>query len=501
MDESTFLGSWADRLVRLPAITLPGIAMSAQHEKDLSLTQAASARDEVFAHDPLRRKLHLTLAFGIAFLIATLVTSYMQGSAGLDALSRVALTNSHADHVDQLRLHITGAQLISSAYMLTRNREYLVRFNEKIRLIRDDIKSISENMKDEIAIDRLVKAALATVVTMEIQVGRVMRGEAQEKQSVTQSPLLMLRYEAEDQSVKRLLAMQNVLDVKQSVASFRQIQIVTVVLAVAALVLLLLAITENHKQYTLRRKINQMLVAEKDSLERMVRDRTEELTTLASYLSEVREEEKLHLARELHDELGALMTSAKLDSDWIERKLPDETRALVAYRLARLRQSLASGIALKRRITNDLRPAFLFDLGLVEALRVLVGEFNQGDELVLNLDLPDDETVFTEDVALSVFRIVQEALTNIRKYAQAQQVDITLQLESGVLDLRVADDGVGFDTAQLKLGRHGLAGIKHRVLTHGGTLDIQSTAGCTTLQVRIPITPAARPDALFALAA
>lgn len=329
----------------------------------------------------------------------------------------------------------------------------------------------------------------------------MMRGEAQEKQSVTQSSLPMGPYEAEHQSVKRVLTMQNMLDVKQSVTSFRQIQIVTVVLAVAALVLLLLAITENHKQYTLRRKINHMLVAEKDSLEQMVRDRTEELTTLASYLSEVREAEKLHLARELHDELGALMTAAKLDSDWIERKLPEETRALVAHRLARLRQSLASGIALKRRITNDLRPALLFDLGLIEALRVLAGEFNQGDEFVLNLDLPDDETLFTEDVALSVFRIVQEALTNIRKYAQAQQVDITLHLESGVIDLTIADDGVGFDTAQLKLGRHGLAGIKHRVLTHGGTLAIHSSAGCTTLQVRVPITPAARPGALSGQAA
>lgn len=324
---------------------------------------------------------------------------------------------------------------------------------------------------------------------------RVVRGEAQKKQSVMQSSLFMSRYVAEHLSVRQELTMQNMLDVRQSVTSFRQTQIVTVVLAVAALVLLLLAITENQKQYTLRRRINQMLVAEKDHLERVVRDRTEELTTLASYLTEVRESEKMHLARELHDELGALMTAARLDSDWIERKLPEETRALVAHRLARLRQSLASGIALKRRITNDLRPALLFDFGLIESLRVLAGEFNQGKELILNLDLPDDETLFTEDVALSVFRIVQEALTNIRKYAQAQRVDITLHLEASVIDLTIADDGVGFDTRQLKLGRHGLAGIKHRVLTHGGTLAIHSSAGGTILQVRVPITPAAKPDA------
>ena len=466
--------------------------MSAQPENDLPLEQAFTSADgESLARDPVRRKLHLTLAFGIAILIATLVASYMQASAGLEALSRVALTNLHTDHVDQLRLHMAQAQSIARGYVITRDPEYLDRFNKTVRMTRDDIQSISADIKDEIAIDRLVKTALESVAYMEIEVRKATRGERQEKQSVLQSSRIMARYAAEHQAVRRTLTMQNMIDVRQSVTSFRQTQIVTVVLAIAALVLLLLAITENQKQYTLRRKINQMLVAEKDRLERMVRDRTAELTTLASYLTEVRETEKLHLARELHDELGALMTAAKLDSDWIERKLPEETRALVAHRLARLRQSLASGIALKRRIINDLRPALLFDLGLIEALRVLAGEFNQGDELVLNLDLPDDETLFAEDVALSVFRIVQEALTNIRKYAQAQRVDITLQIQAGVIHLTIADDGVGFDTAQLKLGRQGLAGIKHRVLAHGGLLTIQSSAAGTTLHVQVPLLPAA----------
>ncbi|OZA48931.1 MAG: hypothetical protein B7X81_03205 [Hydrogenophilales bacterium 17-61-76] len=461
--------------------------MSAQHEIELPFEQASSASGETLARDPVRRRLHLTLAFGIAILIATLVASYMQASAGLEALSRVALTNLHTDHVDQLRLHMAQAQSISRGYAITRDLEYLDRFNKTVRVIHEDIKAISADIKDEIAIDHLVKTALESVAHMEIQIRRATRGETREKHSVLQSSRIMARYAAEHQAVKRTLTMRHMLDVRQSVTSFRQTQIVTVVLAVAALVLLLLAITENQKQYTLRQKINQMLVAEKDHLERMVRDRTAELTTLASYLTEVRETEKLHLARELHDELGALLTAAKLDSDWIERKLPEETRALVAHRLARLRQSLASGIALKRRITNDLRPALLFDLGLIEALRVLAGEFNQGDELILNLDLPDDETPFAENVALSMFRIVQEALTNIRKYAQAKRVDITLQIQAGIIDLTIADDGVGFDTAQLKLGRQGLAGIKQRVLAHGGMLTIQSSAAGTTLHVQVPL--------------
>jgi signal transduction histidine kinase len=189
----------------------------------------------------------------------------------------------------------------------------------------------------------------------------------------------------------------------------------------------------------------------------------------------------------MHDELGALLTAAKLDADWIERTLPAESRALVAQRLQRLRQSLIAAITLKRRITNDLRPALLYDLGLIEALKALVAEFRQGEEIEVKVDLPETEPELSDAVSLSLFRIVQEAFTNIRKYAQARHVGVSLRQTPTAIELTIEDDGVGFDPDSPKLARQGLAGIKHRVFTHGGQLDIVSAPGAgVTIRVLLP---------------
>jgi protein-histidine pros-kinase len=288
--------------------------------------------------------------------------------------------------------------------------------------------------------------------------------------------------------MKAALLEENRQNVRQSVNGFENARIVTVLLAIASLLLLLVSVSQKQKGQELREEIQHMLEAKNERLEREVDRRTQELTSLATYLTEVRETEKRHLAREMHDELGALLTAAKLDADWIERTLPPESQALVAQRLARLRQSLISGITLKRRITNDLRPALLYDLGLIEALKALIAEFQAGEEIEVKADLPDAEPELSEALSLSLFRIVQEALTNIRKYAQAHRVEISLRRTPTAIELSIADDGVGFDPASPKLARHGLAGIKHRVFTHGGELDIRTAPGAgVMLRAVLPV--------------
>jgi len=287
--------------------------------------------------------------------------------------------------------------------------------------------------------------------------------------------------------MKAELLTESLENVRHSVRGFENARISMVLLAIASLLLLVMAIAQKQKQQELREKIQHLLEAKNERLEREVRHRTEELTNLATYLTEVRETEKLHLAREMHDELGALLTAAKLDADWIERKLPPESQALVAQRMARLRQSLIGGITLKRRITNDLRPALLYDLGLIEALKALIEEFRQIEGIDVKADLPEAEPELSEAVSLSLFRIVQEAFTNIRKYAQARHVGVSLRFTPTAIELAIEDDGVGFDLDSPKVARHGLAGIKHRVFTHGGQLDIRTAPGAgVTIRAVLP---------------
>ena len=245
----------------------------------------------------------------------------------------------------------------------------------------------------------------------------------------------------------------------------------------------------------LRERIAGLLAGENQRLDREVRARTIELSSLASYLTNAREAEQAHLARELHDELGALLTAAKLDADWIARKLPQEVREHLDTRISRLQHTLSEGIALKRRIIDDLRPPLLKDLGLIAALKALLEDFAIDGEPIVHTDLPDENTPgLPPEQSLALFRIAQESLTNIRKYAAAKNVWVSLRLDAGVAHLEVRDDGCGFSGAALPAAsRHGLAGMKHRVQSHAGKFELQTAPGQgTRISARIPLDPPQR---------
>jgi signal transduction histidine kinase len=216
---------------------------------------------------------------------------------------------------------------------------------------------------------------------------------------------------------------------------------------------------------------------ERDRLEREVNTRTAQLVELARRIETAREDERHHLARELHDELGALLTAAKLDAARLKSRI-GATVPEALERINHLNETLNSGIALKRRIIEDLRPSALSNLGLVAALDILTREFAErsGIEVVKNLRAVE----LTPAAELSVYRLVQEALTNASKYAKARRLDVELHAEGSQVHVSVRDDGVGFDPALLKTSAHGLFGMRYRVEAEGGRLEIESTPGAGT---------------------
>ncbi|MDP3584842.1 MAG: histidine kinase [Thiobacillus sp.] len=424
----------------------------------------------------------------MALLISILVASYMQASAGLEALNQFGISSEHAHQLDDLNVLLVDTQSRARGYALTRAADDLAVYRELAAKINDTLRSIEEQNKDTPRTAELIIKAHMVSRRIDLTVQQAEKGIVLGKSWVDTSNRIMDDYKRQHNLIKTQLLTQSLEDVRRSVNGFENARISTVLLAIASLLLLVLSIAQRQKQQELLEKIQQLLTAKNDRLEREVHARTAELTNLATYLTDVREAEKLHLAREMHDELGALLTAAKLDADWIERTLPPETQALVAQRLTRLRQNLVGGITLKRRFTNDLRPALLYDLGLIEALRALIEEFRKIDEIEVDLDLPETEPELTEAVSLSLFRIVQEAFTNIRKYAQAQRVTVSLRTTANTIELTIEDDGIGFDADSPRLSRHGLAGIKHRVFTHGGQLDIHTAPGAgVKIHVTLPV--------------
>lgn len=242
-------------------------------------------------------------------------------------------------------------------------------------------------------------------------------------------------------------------------------------LTALALVWLILYLQRSAAQQALQREHARLLGEDRDRLDAEVLRRTAELTELARHLQTVREDERARLARELHDELGALLTAAKLDLARLRKGAAPE----LTERLKHLGGLIDEGIQLKRRIIEDLRPSALANLGLVAALEILIAEFGPRSGLLLQAEL--EPVALDEEGQLAVYRLVQEALTNVHRHAQAQRVSLRLSAQQAQVHLLLEDDGCGFDPSAQRSGSHGLVGMRYRIEALGGRLQIASAAG------------------------
>ncbi len=209
----------------------------------------------------------------------------------------------------------------------------------------------------------------------------------------------------------------------------------------------------------------------RNRLEAEVLARTADLRQLASNLQTVQEAERARLSRELHDELGGLLTAAKFD---LVRLRNARDPAQVADRLQQANRRLDDVVAIKRRIIEDLRPSALQHLGLGKALELLRADVSERLGVPVQTRLDDVELL--DDAELTVYRLVQEALTNAQKYARADRLGVVLSASPGTDELVVSieDNGAGFDVHAARVARHGLAGMRHRVESLGGSLHLDS---------------------------
>lgn len=213
--------------------------------------------------------------------------------------------------------------------------------------------------------------------------------------------------------------------------------------------------------------------------------RADELTELTRHLQRVQEEDRSRLARELHDRLGAFFTATKFDMARLKLALGPVTPE-VAMRLAHFTDMLDKGIAVKRRMIEDLRPSALTSLGLLQALEILINQFTQAQGVTVRAAL--EPLQVSAAVQLTMYRLVQEALGNVATYAQAKEVSIWLKgLPEGAMEVGVSDDGVGFDVQTGRISMLGLLGMHYRVEAQGGRFSVQSSpAGGTTVSAVFP---------------
>lgn len=249
-----------------------------------------------------------------------------------------------------------------------------------------------------------------------------------------------------------------------------------------------------------RKRTETLLREAHDLLERRVRERTADLTAahdhlrqsneslrrLSAHLNSVREEERRHIARDIHDDLGAALTALQLETNWLKHRLGDE--ANLTERLDRMLDIGDQAMQAVRHILNDLRPGVLDHLGLWSALETLLLDFQARNGIACRFVCAEtiEHCRLGREAEIALYRIVQEVLTNVARHARARTVVLAAEAEGGNLYLSVADDGCGM-CVPVQPTSFGLLGMRERTLALGGRLDIVSAPGeGTRIEVRLP---------------
>ena len=426
-------------------------------------------------------------AFPLAALTALAMfwiseASYRDAKATLDALGERAGASAQ---IQTLRHALAEAETGQRGFLLTGRKEYLQPYNDSLSTIRASLEWLHDyylrDPEGAETMDHVGKLAAEKLSEMETTVRL-----REQSGSDSWRELLLSNIGQEKMDALRAMLGGLLRSETDKVEKYRQSIYQTLLLnrigvtAMTALSLLALFMYLRQSAALDRQRSEQQEVVqvERDRLEIEVAARTAQLKELALHLQTVREDERRHLARELHDELGALLTAAKLDAARLKSRL-GVTTPEVSQRMAHLNEALNSGIALKRRIIEDLRPSSLSNLGLIAALDILIREFSARVEITAESDL--QPVSLSTSAELTVYRLVQEALTNIAKYAKATLLQVRVAPRGDKVEVCVRDNGVGFDTSLPRLATHGLLGMKFRVESENGEMTIDSAPGRGTV--------------------
>ena len=439
-----------------------------------------------------------SLTFPMAFVAALgllLISEYsynrsMTSMAGLERVVAVRLT------VQTLLQQVLSAESGQRGYLLTGNPAYLEPYEEAVagvgKVLGDLVTSYLASPR-EIADYRHLERAIAQKLSeMALTIQLHKQGRSEAWRGVVETDI-----GREQMATIRNLADRFVKTDTERIATEHKLVQDTLMLsrvgiaamAVLSLIAMALYLRQTQALTGERALREQALQAERDTLDGLVRERTSHLAELANHLQSVREDERAHLARELHDELGALLTTAKLDVARIKSRLKDRSPE-ASERITHLTETLNGVIALKRRIIEDLRPSSLSNLGLPAALEILTREFGERSDMRIHGVF--EKTSLTPSGELTVYRLVQEALTNAAKYAHATEVRIELRALPQQAEISVRDDGTGFDPQAMHASAHGLLGMRYRVEGAGGRMEINSRPGAgTQILALLPLAPPA----------
>jgi signal transduction histidine kinase len=425
----------------------------------------------------------------VAAVVGVSEASYWKSVATLTHMTEVGTARTSVQNLAQSMLDAETGQ---RGYLLTNRKEYLQPYDKALKSIAASFQFLDQYYSRDPGSTAILRKLHSLTDAKLSELSETLRlyddGRLEAATQLVLSDIGKEKMEAVRQLTAELVARETTnVDAGRN-AIFETLWLSRLgvsVLSALSLLALFMYLRQSSALERQREEQRRLVQVERDRLEAEVSQRTAQLIELTDHLQTAREDERNRLARNLHDELGALLTSAKLDAARIRSRLTG-TAPEALERLAHLVDTLNSSIALGRRIIEDLRPSTLSNLGLVATLEILARDFAANSGIKVHCDLTPVKLLPSAE--LVVYRLVQESITNITKYAHAKNVWIGVTpLDNNKVEITIRDDGVGFDTTVQQRSAYGLMGMRYRVEAEGGSLTLVSAPSQgTQIKVILP---------------
>jgi signal transduction histidine kinase len=427
----------------------------------------------------------------IALLVAVLtivITDYLIMRIQ-DQNARIAIVRDNINELNQLKENLFRAETAQRGYLITLEQGFILSFDYALEKARENVVAIQkgvtraisgvELVNTEESVDEISASLEAKATEMKLTLTLAQSDKLEEAKTVVkmgegteEADKLVALSETLIASEQKLLATLE--NNRAKSIFFTRVEIVFGSLLLISLVVFV--ISQQLKELSLKSKLQVKLAEENQRYEHEFKSQRKLLHQLALDHQSDAERERQKLARELHDELGSILTAAKMDITWTIKKVAD-TYPDIVDKLKKTNKYIDQGIGFKRQMVQDLHPSMIASFGFWPAIENFVEEVAERNHWELNFEIPEGNPELNETISLIAYRILQESLNNASKYAEASSVSVNMIMDEKYLKIEVTDNGIGTDLEALDSSTHGLSGMKHRVMAIGGRFEITSQPG------------------------
>jgi signal transduction histidine kinase len=431
-----------------------------------------------------------TIAFLAFALLIAMMTIFFSDNWILkikEQVEKIAQARAVVLSINQLKYNVYKAESAQRGYLIMHDPQYLAPYDEAIKNGRANIAELNRQFIEagtqqnsatqEAMLDKIRESLEAKALEMSITVDLVKSGKFEEAISVVSLNKGTVETDKIIKISDDLLKIYN-----QLLKTTIQERVQTTSLARASVIfgplllifLVVLVIRQLLNELADKSQLQLKLIEINESNQIKLNEQTELLTQLAlDNLADV-ERERHKLARELHDELGSILTATKMDISWVIKTLK-EARPEVVEKLKKTSGYLDRGINFKRQIVQELHPPMIASFGFWPALKTMIEDAANRNEWQLSLIFPEGNQEINQTISLVAYRVIQETLNNCSKYAKANAVSVDILCDETTLKIEIQDNGIGMDTSLIaKSATHGIKGMKQRVIAIGGNYEITS---------------------------